>query len=202
MATAPTQEQDDRQQSGVIVGVDGSDASFGALRWAVGRAAALGGWVDAVYVFRCATELGVAVTSGGDDDHEQLAVVSVAEQELRRTVERALGAPIDRTVRRCVVLAGDPADGLCGLAGPDDLIVIGTPSRSRPDGPVASPTGSWPARAARWSLSPGRRDRRLIGRRAWSPTSDAPLRYGAIAGRPAGGSGTFGPAGSALGPRG
>lgn len=82
---------------GIVVGVDGSEHSLDALRWAAGEAAAHGCAVHAVSTYS------TPIMSTG----YEMAVVDPAD--LNAAAEAALGAAVD-TVRSEGLLAGVPVD--------------------------------------------------------------------------------------------
>jgi nucleotide-binding universal stress UspA family protein len=106
----------------VVVGVDGSEDSKQALRWAINHARATGGEVEAV----AAPE--VALTATITQAMTEADYVVDAEQRLDRTVTEVAGeapeVPITRTTAR-----GRPAMALIEIARDADVLVIGSHGR-------------------------------------------------------------------------
>lgn len=97
----------------ILVGVDGSTPSRSALSWAASRARALGEGVRLVHVVD--DEWGIAGHDVSDlAEDAGAAVLDAARRE-------ASGVPVDE-----VVVHGSPAWALAALAGPADLLVVGT----------------------------------------------------------------------------
>lgn len=118
----------------LIVGVDGSDASIAALRWAERNAAALGARVEAVYVYAYPRD-GVSTADPAPEgilSRSGLACVKAAEQELSRAVRRAVATPSDSPLATFVVPNLEAAQGLVGLATPGDLLVVGGHAPGQP----------------------------------------------------------------------
>jgi nucleotide-binding universal stress UspA family protein len=107
----------------MIVGVDGSPGSRGALQWAAGQAAALGRQVRAVCVtpLQLWHEQPTFMTQGGE--------VVVDEASGLRALSDAVAAASDVPIET-VVLEGDPADTLLGLTAEWDLLVLGSRGHS------------------------------------------------------------------------
>lgn len=93
----------------IVVGVDGSEGSVVALRWALDEARLRGSSVRVIYAYRSPqfplteTQLGVAGGMGVP------VIVDEGGEELRRTVETQARGVIDDSVRRA---GGDAVDGL------------------------------------------------------------------------------------------
>src|SRR5512133_2263492 len=110
----------------VVVGVDGSDESVAALRWAADEVKSRGGQLEVV----CAWELpfsGLAANyspepTGLPDPRE---VERRATEALDSTVQQVLGNEPALDVRR-VVQGGDPAMVLLKQVGEADLLVVGS----------------------------------------------------------------------------
>ncbi|MEU9448851.1 universal stress protein [Streptomyces sp. NPDC048277] len=115
----------DRHASGprVVVGVDGSPASYAALRWGVRYAALVGGAVEAI----AAWELqGLQNWSGPavdmDIDEEE------ARQRMRQELTDVLGADAAGSVDSHVV-HGNAADILLRAAQGAEVVVVGSKGR-------------------------------------------------------------------------
>lgn len=105
----------------IVVGVDGSDASRQALRWAVHEAAARDGMVQAVTAWRWDLPSGLGTTGHIGDERER--ATDLLEQEVARL---PAGVPVASQV-----LEGRPADVLGGAAREADLLVLGSHGHSR-----------------------------------------------------------------------
>lgn len=105
----------------IVVGVDGSDASRRALRWAVHEAAARDGMVQAVTAWRWDLPSGLEINGFIGDEREK------ATEMLAREVDRLpAGVPVASQV-----LEGRPADVLGAVARDADLLVLGSHGHSR-----------------------------------------------------------------------
>ncbi len=103
----------------VVVGVDGSDASKDALRWAVRYARLAGASVDAVLAWQLPATYGWAPVLAGVD------LEGDARKALEETVDEVFGP--DRPVAlRTSVVQGSPAPVLLGAADGADLLVVGS----------------------------------------------------------------------------
>lgn len=108
----------------ILVGVDGSDGSLRALRWAVEEAAVRNATVVAAAVWQSPFDY----LSGADGSY-----TPVDEGELVRTVRETLAGAI-ATVKaehpdvqvEPLVVEGDPAETLCEQADNADLLVVGS----------------------------------------------------------------------------
>jgi len=106
----------------IVAGVDGSEPSVAALRWAVRQAELTGGTVDAVIAWQypiSAGGLGWAPTSGLDDtDYSELA---------SKTLNAALAqvSPPPAVPVRQLVVDGNPGQVLLDAAKDADLLVVG-----------------------------------------------------------------------------
>ncbi|BCM64750.1 MULTISPECIES: universal stress protein [Streptomyces] len=113
----------DASERRVVVGVDGSQSSYEALRWAVRYAGQLGGTVDAVAVWELP---GLYGWSGPAVD------MDVDEEEMRQKMSReltdVLGAEAAGSVRTHLV-HGNPADVLLRAAEGADVLVVGSRGR-------------------------------------------------------------------------
>jgi nucleotide-binding universal stress UspA family protein len=105
----------------IVVGIDGSEGSRRALRWAISEAERSGGVIEAVTVwqspFAFGGTFGVHV-----DEHN---IEDAARMRLEATVAGVAGD--DPAVRiDHVVAEGDPAWVLCHRASGADLLVVGS----------------------------------------------------------------------------
>ena len=135
----PAQHRPDKEPDRrLVVGVDGSDASVAALRWAVRHAASADGCVVAVYVCPPAVASGAAANDDSRSrDREDL--VGTAQRELDRAVRRTVEPPKGAEVARCVIASPHAAEGLIGATKRKDMLVIGAP-QSEPNKPAAGST--------------------------------------------------------------
>jgi nucleotide-binding universal stress UspA family protein len=121
----------------IVVGIDGSDASCEATRWAVGWAEALGGEVVAVHAIGL-LEHGRGL---GLDDAAQRALVAetwaapLATAACPHRLELRDGAALDVLAMQVVVRSGDPAGTLLDVAEDidADLVVLGSRGRGGPE---------------------------------------------------------------------
>ncbi|MFD5406490.1 universal stress protein [Streptomyces griseorubiginosus] len=112
----------------IVVGVDGSDASRAALRWAAQQAPRLGAEVVAVHAWTPATLAPYACARGRPTPAAQR---ERAAQLLADAVRATFGPRIDPAVR-AVLMEGDPARVLIRQARGALLLALGL-SRLGPD---------------------------------------------------------------------
>lgn len=116
---------DQREETGrIVVGVDGSDSSKQALRWAVRQAEATGGVVEAVTAWdfpQFHGALGWLPPSSGDE----AALQARARKELDEAVEEAVGSQPPVEVRS-EVRYGTPASVLLNASHGASLLVVGS----------------------------------------------------------------------------
>ena len=105
----------------IVVGVDGSDASRDALRWAARQADLTGAALVAVAVWSYAT-MSYPTMSGYVPTVNDLDLEGDTEQLLRTTVKEVL----DETPVRLVVAEGHPAEVLVRFSETADLMVVGS----------------------------------------------------------------------------
>lgn len=119
-ATAPTSESA-MEHGRIVVGVDGSQPSVKALRWAARQAAMTGANLEAVIAWELPSSYGWAGMPGlpEDFDFEEPAV-----HVLDEAVDAALPPGQARGVTRTVVM-GNPAQAVLDRADGADLIVVG-----------------------------------------------------------------------------
>ena len=104
----------------IVVGVDGSESSMAALRWAVRQAKLTGSSVDAVIAWRVPSAYGLAPIADGGLDFE-----GDAKKILADALNEVGGAESDVVIRPTVV-EGYPADVLVWCARGADLLVVGS----------------------------------------------------------------------------
>ena len=112
----------------IVVGVDGSESSKAALRWAIRQAKLTGGSVDAVIAWRFPSTYGWAPSPGSMPDLEGNAksILIAALAEVSALEPDVLVRPI--------VTEGNAAEALLRAADGADLLVVG----SRGHGELAS----------------------------------------------------------------
>lgn len=105
----------------IVVGVDGSEGSRRALRWAVAEAAKGGTVIEAVTVWQ--SPFGFGDTMGIHLDESKIE--QAATERLDRAIAEVAG---DHPVVKIepVVLEGDAAHVLCTRAAGADLLVVGS----------------------------------------------------------------------------
>ncbi|MET8946873.1 universal stress protein [Streptomyces sp. NPDC004542] len=115
----------DKDASGpkVVVGVDGSESSYAALRWAVRYAGLVGGTVDAVSVWELPGRYGWSAPAVDMDVDEE-----EARRRMRQELTDVLGTDAAESVRTHVV-HGNPADVLLRAAEGAEVLVVGSRGR-------------------------------------------------------------------------
>lgn len=108
----------------VVVGVDGSDQSLVALRWAAKYVSAIGGTLRAVTAWHCPTTYGIA------PDWTDMDFVAEAQDQLKASLAQALGQSPGIPVETSVV-EGQSAPVLLDAARDADLLVIGSHGHGR-----------------------------------------------------------------------
>jgi nucleotide-binding universal stress UspA family protein len=103
----------------IVVGVDGSEGSKNALRWAAHLAPALGASVEAVSVWQLIASYGWSRFGGVPAPHPEL------QKDLEATVDEVFGPsrPVEITAR---IVEGDPAFALLAVAHDAAMIVVGS----------------------------------------------------------------------------
>ena len=104
----------------IVVGVDGSKPSLGALRWAANQARLTGASLEVIATWEYPTSLGWAPAWPPDWDPGEDARKALAE-----VVAEVLGPQTDIDVRQ-VVLEGHAALALVSAAAKADLLVVGS----------------------------------------------------------------------------
>lgn len=124
----------------MIVGVDGSEGSRRALRWAIAEAAKQGTALEAVTVWQSPSGFGDTMEAHLDESKIERAARDRLEETLAEVAGDSPAVEIEP-----VVLEGDPALVLCHRAAGADLLVIGSlghsPSSSVALGSVATRCG-------------------------------------------------------------
>ena len=106
----------------IVVGVDGSEGSRRALRWAIGQAVARGADLQAVIVWQRTFDYGRDRYWPADMD-----IAEGARSRLAATIaeeEQAAAAP--GVVTEQLALEGEPGQALCTFAADADLLVVGS----------------------------------------------------------------------------
>lgn len=115
----------------IVVGVDGSDESAAALRWAVEEAKLRGARVEAVHAWSyvpmtTAADSGLVPMSWTDSTEMLDATHEAATRAAEQQVESVLGAGHDVAV---ALVQGDASDALLESAKGADLLVVGNRGR-------------------------------------------------------------------------
>lgn len=109
----------------IVVGVDGSEGSREALRWAVEEAQVHGARVEAVHVFSYASHLGYSIDAVvvpvPPVDEVEASAAKVLDEAIEAAVPDDAGIEIDRHVAE-----GAAANVLLTRAANADLLVVGT----------------------------------------------------------------------------
>ncbi|GAA0594858.1 universal stress protein [Streptomyces crystallinus] len=107
----------------LVVGVDGSEASHEALRWAVNHARLIHATVDAVAAYDVPGAAGWSAPAvDADLDEEQ------ARRDLADELVSVLGEAVDVALTSHIV-RGNPAEVLIGAAEGAELLVVGSRGR-------------------------------------------------------------------------
>lgn len=107
------------EQKRIVVGIDGSESSMAALRWAIRQAKLTGCSLDAVTVWHYPTMYGMTPADGDID------FAGAAEETLTKALAEVSTLEPDVRVRP-MVTEGQPADVLLRLAKGADLLVVGS----------------------------------------------------------------------------
>ncbi|EHR52162.1 universal stress protein UspA-like protein [Saccharomonospora marina XMU15] len=103
----------------IVVGVDGSDGSRDALRWAVGQARATGDTIRAIAAWE------IPVNFGYPPGYEDFDWAATARQSLDDTVSEVVGGQRDVSVSK-EVLRGHASNVLVDASRDADLLVVGS----------------------------------------------------------------------------
>jgi nucleotide-binding universal stress UspA family protein len=112
-----------RQEHRIVVGVDGSDSSKAALRWAIGQAKLAGASVDAVTAWRYPAGYGWTPVASESD------VEGAAKSALTEALAEVSGLDPEVPVRP-LVAEGHAAEVLLRTAKGADLLVVGSRGHS------------------------------------------------------------------------
>lgn len=113
-------EASEKNERFIVVGVDGSEPSLKALRWAAQQARLTGATLRVLTTWEVATGTGWVPTFPVDYDPQ-----AVARQALDEAITETLGADPDVAVER-VVKEGHAAPVLLAAAKDADLLVVGS----------------------------------------------------------------------------
>ncbi len=105
-------------QEHIVVGVDGSEASIDALKWAARQASLTGSEVTAVLAWQ------YPHAAGGFPITAEVDWPANAQTVLRNAVTEAFGSEMDMIVRE--VVEGHPAKVLIDSSAEADLLVVGS----------------------------------------------------------------------------
>lgn len=105
----------------ILVGVDGSEGSARALRWALDEAKARGMLVDAVTVWESPNVYG----EGFYEPEGEREIADTAHRRLDRQLAEVVGDRHDVEVHP-IVYRGDPAEVLCRWSEDAQLLVVGS----------------------------------------------------------------------------
>jgi nucleotide-binding universal stress UspA family protein len=108
-----------RRPSTTVVGVDGSDTSIAALRWAFEEAALTGASIDALIVWQWPISLGAPIPIPSDFDPAGDAR-TVLDEIVRPLAEEFPSVPV-----RSRAVEGHPAEALVEASRHADLLVVG-----------------------------------------------------------------------------
>ncbi|WP_017591518.1 universal stress protein [Nocardiopsis potens] len=125
----PGHGRDHREKGRIVVGLDGSEQSVGALRFAMAEAARLGAAVTAVRAWRLVPRLDPMPSDGAAVAEAHNAMSQKVSEDMRRTVEEArTGETADVDVE-VETVEGQPAHTLITAGGGADMLVVGSRGR-------------------------------------------------------------------------
>ncbi|MFI6644244.1 universal stress protein [Streptomyces sp. NPDC050504] len=110
----------------IVVGVDGSEPSRRALRWAADQARLTGARLEAVIAWEDPRQWNMIGFPVLPDDY---APESVADQVLAEAIERTFDGPPPVEITRHVI-PGHAADAIIGASDGASLVVVGARGRS------------------------------------------------------------------------
>lgn len=115
----------DGRRARIVVGVDGSDRSKDALRWAAQQAELTGATLEAIAVWHDPGVSGLAAANP-----RELGLSKLAEQTLAHAVDEVFGADHPAWLRTRVV-EGHAAQVLVDASADADLLVVGSHGHGR-----------------------------------------------------------------------
>jgi nucleotide-binding universal stress UspA family protein len=107
----------------IVVGIDGSDQSKEALRWALDEARLRGASLEVVYAWTMPVYVGYGAAAGAVMDPAELR--EAAQEKIETTVEEVVGGKSDVKIERKAV-EGLAAAALVDEADGADLLVVGS----------------------------------------------------------------------------
>lgn len=107
-------------QGRIVVGVDGSDGSKHALRWAAKQAGYTGATLEVVAAWDYPVTYGWVPVPP-----EDYALADFAEKSLNDAINEVFGAEVPENIQRRVV-QGHPAEVLVGASKGAELLVVGS----------------------------------------------------------------------------
>lgn len=110
----------------IVVGVDGSASSLGALHWALAESDRCDATVRAAFVFPCHEPTATLEGMSATDLSDELSIVQLAGDELARAIRRSVGEPAAQRVVTVVIPAESTPKGLAQAAVKAQLLVVGT----------------------------------------------------------------------------
>jgi nucleotide-binding universal stress UspA family protein len=112
----------------VVVGVDGSDNSSDAVRWAMGQATLIGGSLRAVATWRWPTWL-IRLPPGADVRVDPARIPAETSRILTEALDEVRAEYPDVPITEHVV-EGPPGPALISQSGDADLLVVGARGRA------------------------------------------------------------------------
>jgi nucleotide-binding universal stress UspA family protein len=152
----------------IIVGVDGSDDSIAALRWAVDLAESICATVRAVHVWTPLPGHGITKKNRHTLESRRARRESDAEAVLREVVG---GVEIESANVEQQVVEGNPGPALVDLSRNSDLLVVGAAGRSTNALVRRPPLGSCARYATRHAMCPA-----TVIRSSHVPKKESPPR--------------------------
>ncbi|MBT2459102.1 universal stress protein [Streptomyces sp. ISL-86] len=107
----------------VVVGVDGSSASYEALRWAVRQARLIGATVDAVTAYEVPGAVGWSAPAV-DADFDEAQARQALDDEIKKVLVQVGDVPLEQHLIR-----GTAAKVLIGASVGAELLVVGSRGR-------------------------------------------------------------------------
>jgi nucleotide-binding universal stress UspA family protein len=124
------------RRAGIVVGVDASDCSKDALRWAARQAELTGATLEAIVAWHYPTFSGLAPANP-----RELGLSALAEQALADAVDEVFGADHPAWLRTRVV-EGHAGEVLVDASAGADLLVVGSHGHGRFASAVLGPVSN------------------------------------------------------------
>ena len=105
----------------IVVGVDGSDASLDALRWADQQARVTGNTLHVITTWEFPSSYGYAVVWSGE-----VSLEDDARRTLKESIEKVIDAGSRESVMITSVIEGHPGPVLCKASTTASLLVVGS----------------------------------------------------------------------------